>query len=77
MFSSFLTDGTGVSKLLASKVLKDIVLDFLLSLPGVFVAINVASLEQALIVPVAVAIGVSDALIRVIYRALLRWAQTP
>lgn len=71
-----LTEGTGVSAITGSKILKDIVLDFLLSLPAVFVAINVASLDQALLVPTAVGIGVADALIRVLYRAAIRWAQS-
>lgn len=72
-----LTDGTGISKLLASKVVKDLVLDALLSLPVALIAINVTDLSTATVAPVAVAFAVGDALIRVVYRALLRWAQTP
>lgn len=71
-----LTDGTGVSAFTSSKLVKDVVLDFLLALPAVFVTINVANLEQALMVPVAVGLGVGDAIARVVYRALLRWAQS-
>ena len=74
---STLTDGTGISKLLASKVVKDLVLDALLSLPVALIAINVTDLSTATVAPVAVAFAVGDALIRVVYRALLRWAQTP
>jgi ABC-type antimicrobial peptide transport system permease subunit len=71
-----LTDGTGVSKLVASKFVKDLVLDLLLALPAVFVAVNVANLEQAVAAPTAVAFGLADAIIRWLYRAALRWAQT-
>lgn len=71
-----LTDGTGVSALLASKVVKDLVLDFLLSVPAVFVGLNVADLSTALTVPGAVLVASADAGIRVLYRAALRWAQS-
>jgi hypothetical protein len=71
-----LTDGTGVSKLLASKVFKDLVADFLLTAPAVFVVLNVANLESALTVPASVGLGLADAAIRVIYRALIRWTQS-
>lgn len=74
---STLTDGTGVSKLLASKVVKDLVLDALLSIPVSLVAIHVGDLSTAIAAPVAVSFAVGDSLIRVVYRALLRWAQTP
>lgn len=74
--TAVLTDGSGVSKLLASKVVKDLVLDFLLSLPAALLVINVTSLDAALAAPAAVAIAVGDSLIRVIYRGALRWAQS-
>ncbi len=74
--SGTLTDGTGVSKLLASKVIKDLVADFLLSLPAVFVGLNIADLEGALAAPAAVGIAVGDAAIRWGYRAILRWTQS-
>lgn len=74
---SKLTDGTGVSKITGSKLLKDIVLDFLLALPPALIAINVASLEAATVAPLAVGFAVLDVGFRVVYRALLRWAQTP
>lgn len=71
-----LTDGSGVSKLLASKIVKDIILDALLSLPVSLAVINVSNLSTATAAPVAVAFAVGDALIRVLYRAGLRWAQS-
>lgn len=72
-----LTDGTGVSKILGSKLVKDLVLDAALSIPASLAVINVASLEAALVAPVAVAIAAADALIRVGFRAVVRWAQSP
>lgn len=72
-----LTDDTGISRLTKSKVLKDAVLDFLLALPPALIAINVGSLEAATVMPVAVLFAVGDVGFRVIYRVLLRWAQSP
>lgn len=74
---STLTDGTGISKMLGSKVIKDLVLDALLSIPVSLFAIGVTGLDAAVAAPAAVAFAVGDALIRVVYRAALRWAQTP
>lgn len=71
-----LTDGTGVSSLFGSKVIKDLVLDALLSIPVSLAAINIGGLEAALFAPVAVGIAVADSLVRVVYRGLLRWAQS-
>lgn len=73
---STLTDGTGVSALVSSKLIKDIVLDALLSIPVSLAAINVTGLDSALAAPLAVTIAVADSLIRVVYRAALRWAQS-
>ncbi len=69
-----LTDGTGVSRLLASKVIKDAVADLLLSLPPIFIGLHITGLDGALAAPTAVAIGVGDAVIRWLYRGVLRWA---
>lgn len=71
-----LTDGTGVSKMLTSKVVKDLVLDFLLSAPIAIGAVNIFDLNAAVAAPVVVAIALGDAGIRVFYRAALRWTQT-
>ena len=73
---STLTDGTGISALVGSKIVKDVVLDFLLALPPALIAINVTSLEGATVAPLAVAFAVGDVIFRVGYRALLRWAQS-
>lgn len=76
MIRSALTDGTGVSALTGSKLLKDFVADLLLSIPAALVAIQVTNLEQALVAPLAVGIAVADAIVRVVYRFALRWSQS-
>lgn len=73
---STLTDGTGISQLLGSKIVKDFVLDALLSLPVSLAVINVNDLSGAVAAPIAVGFAVGDSLIRVVYRAALRWAQS-
>ena len=72
-----LTDGTGISALTSSKFVKDLVLDFLLAAPVALLGVNVLSLDQAVAVPVTVFFALGDSVIRVVYRAALRWAQTP
>jgi ABC-type antimicrobial peptide transport system permease subunit len=74
--SGALTDGTGVSSLTIPKVIKDLILDALLSIPPSLLVINVTTLDAAIVAPVAVAFAVGDSLIRVVYRFLLKWAQT-
>lgn len=71
-----LTDGTGVSPINAPKWVKDLILDLLLALPAVFIGLNVADLATALTMPVAIGISLADAVIRWLYRAALRWAQS-
>lgn len=71
-----LTDGTGVSALLSSKIIKDLVLDFALTIVPAFAAINVLNLNAALAVPGAIAVAAGDSAIRVIFRAVVRWAQS-
>jgi ABC-type antimicrobial peptide transport system permease subunit len=74
--SGTLTDGTGIGTFDVPKVVKDLILDALLTIPAALLAINVANLDQAVVAPVAVAFAVGDSLIRVVYRAALKWAQT-
>jgi hypothetical protein len=73
---SALTDGTGVSSLTGSKVVKDFVADALLSGAAALVAIQVTDLGSALAQPQVVAFALAGALIRVAYRAVLKWATT-
>jgi hypothetical protein len=71
-----LTDGTGVSPLNAKKLLKDAVLDFLLSVPAALIVVNIASIpldEQGWI---TAGIALGNVAVKVVYRALLRWAQS-
>lgn len=75
--SGALTDGTGIGTFTVPKVVKDAILDFLLTAPAVFITLGVANVDQALAAPVAVGLGLLDAAIRVVYRAALKWAQTP
>lgn len=74
--TSGLTDGTGISQLLGSKIIKDIVLDACLSAPIALGAVSINGLEQALVAPIVVAVALGDSLIRVIFRAIVRWAQS-
>lgn len=71
-----LTDGTGVSAFAVPKIVKDIIVDALLSIPVSLAAINIGGLDSALAAPVAVAIAVADSLIRVLYRGVLKWASS-
>lgn len=72
-----LTDGTGISRLTSSKVAKDLVADFLLTASAALVAVNVMSVDAAVASPTVVATAVGGALIRVVYRFVLKWATTP
>ena len=71
---SALSDGSGVSTLTSSKLLKDLVADFLLTASAALVAVNVVSIDAAAAQPTIVATAVGGALIRVLYRAVLKWA---
>lgn len=71
-----LTDGTGISKLLGSKIVKDLVLDFCLTIVPALGVINVMDLNAALAAPTAVAIAAGDSVLRVLFRAVVRWAQS-
>ena len=53
-----------------------LILDALLSIPVALLAVNVNNLESALAAPMVVVIATADSLIRVIYRAALKWAQS-
>ena len=75
--SGRLTDGTGIGTFTVPKIIKDLILDALLSVPPALIAINITDVQAATVAPVAVAFAVGDALIRVLYRAALKWAQTP
>ena len=71
---SALTDGTGVSALTSSKVLKDLVADMLLGGAAALVASQVVDVGTAINQPQVVAFALTGAIIRALYRAGLRWA---
>lgn len=75
-----LTDGTGVSALTGSKVLKDLVADFLLTAAaalGAGATLDALDIGSVIAAPDAAGIAVFGALIRTLYRGILRWASTP
>lgn len=74
--SGTLTDGTGVSSLTVPKVVKDAIADALLSVPGALIAVNVTGLDTALAAPLVAAVAIGDVILRVVYRAVLKWSQT-
>lgn len=73
---STLTDGTGVSSITSSKLVKDFVADVLLSAAAALVAVNIVSLDGAVAQPTVAAFAVGGAVIRAVYRTVLRWATT-
>jgi hypothetical protein len=73
---SALTDGGGISALTGSKVLKDAVADVLLSLPPALAAVNVFSIDDAFKAPMIVIMTVGTAVLKVVYRVVLKWATT-
>lgn len=72
-----LTDGTGISQLLASKIVKDLVLDFILTSGAALVALNITDVRAAVLAPAVAATALIDAAIRVVARAVIRWATSP
>lgn len=74
--SGALTDGTGISRLTASKVFKDFVLDLCLSGSAALVVANIPDVGSAINQPNAVAFALVGSTIRVIFRFVVRWAQS-
>ena len=73
---SVLTDGTGISKLTGSKLFKDFVVDFLIGGAAALTAVNITGVDQAAAQPAIVVTAVGGALIRSVYRFVLKWAST-
>lgn len=71
---SILSDGTGVSQLSGSKVLKDFVADVMLSAAAALVAVQITTVGDAVTAPQVAVFAVLGAVIRAAYRAVLRWA---
>jgi hypothetical protein len=74
---STLTDGTGVSKIDATKLVKDFVADALLSGAAALTGLQVLDFGAAVDQPKVVAFALAGAVIRALYRATLRWATSP
>lgn len=71
-----LTDGTGVSRLTQSKLIKDFVVDFLMTIPISLLAVNISSIPQDEAGLLAAFLGLGNALMGAGYRALLKWGQS-
>ena len=71
-----LTDGTGVSPLTVQKWVKDFVADVLLSGAAALAAAQIVDVGSAVEAPQVAAFAVAGAVIRSLYRAVLRWATT-
>jgi hypothetical protein len=71
-----LTDGTGVSPLTPQKWIKDFVADVLLSGAAALAAAQILDVGSAVQAPEVAAFAVAGAVIRSLYRAVLRWATT-
>lgn len=71
-----LTDGTGISVITGSKLLKDFVADFLLTAGTALATANILNLEDAATAPNVAAFAIAGAAIRAGYRIVLRWATT-
>lgn len=69
-----LTDGTGVSKLLKKKIVKDFVADFLLGAAAMMTVNNIAAIPTDVQGLTTAAGGIANALVHTIYRFALKWA---
>lgn len=73
---SALTDGTGVSAITGSKVIKDFVADVLLSGAAALAAAQVIDVGSAINTPQVTAFALIGAVVRAGYRAILRWTSS-
>jgi hypothetical protein len=71
-----LTDGTGVSAFTASKLVKDFVADVLLSGAAALAAAQIIDVGSAIQNQEVAAFAIIGAVVRALYRAVLRWATT-
>ena len=71
-----LTDGTGVSALSATKLIKDFVADFLLGAAAALATVQVMDLGAAIAAPQVAGLAIAGAAVKAAYRVVLRWATT-
>lgn len=71
-----LTDGTGVSALSATKLIKDFVADFLLGAAAALATVQVMDLGAAIAAPQVAGLAIAGAAVKAAYRVILRWATT-
>lgn len=72
-----LTDGTGVSPITLTKLVKDFVADFLLTAAAALTTSQIMALGDVLQAPQVAGLAIGGAAIRAAYRIILRWATTP
>lgn len=71
-----LTDGTGVSALSATKLIKDFVADFLLGAAAALATVQIMDLGAAIAAPQVAGLAIAGAAVKAAYRVVLRWATT-
>lgn len=77
--SNTLTDGTGVSPITVTKLVKDFVADFLLTAAaglGAGATLDALDLGSVIAAPDLAGIAVGAAFVKALFRAVLRWTQS-
>ncbi len=75
--SGALTDGSGIGTFTAPKIVKDFIVDALKSSAAALVAVNIVALPTTTAQSVVAATAIVGAVISAVYRAVLKWAETP
>ena len=74
-----LTDGTGISPITITKLVKDFIADFLLTGAAAFgagPALEALDVGTVLAAPEAAGIAVATAFVKAAFRVVLRWSQS-
>lgn len=72
-----LTDGTGIGTFTVPKVIKDFIVDALLGIAAGLAAVQIVDIPQSSEQASIAAFAVGKAVIQAVYRAVLKWGQTP
>lgn len=75
--SGTLTDGTGIGKFDVPKVVKDFIADALLSAAAALATAQIVGIPQDTATTWTAAMAIGGAVIHALYRAVLKWSQTP